>query len=96
MDWNDLFLKSILLLLVGSIMFFMITFYGRSYKEESSSNILTEGEKQLLKDYFNDPSVKDNLDKSYLDIVTETYNKNITILIGEINRLNEIINTNKN
>ena len=95
MDWNDIFLKSVLLLLVGSVIFFVGLFYNRSFKDESNKNILSENEKQLLKDYFNDPAVKDNLDKTYLDTVTEIYNKNINILIGEINRLNEIINSNK-
>jgi hypothetical protein len=92
MDWNDIFLKSILLLLVGSIVFFVALFYSRSYKEETHNNILSETEKQILKEYFNDPELKDNLDKAYLDNITEIYNKNINILISEITRLNNLLN----
>lgn len=94
MDLNDIFIKTILLLLVGSIIFFVVLFYTRSYKDELNGSSLTESEEQMLKDYFTDPVVKDNLDKTYLDKITDIYNKNLSLLMSEINRLNGIINSN--
>ena len=93
MDLNDLFLKSVLVILVSSLIFFVYIFYTKSNLDNSiTSTQLSESEKQLLKEYFNDPAVKDNLDKTYLDKISELYTKNYELLLNEINRLNQIMN----
>ena len=76
MDLNDLFLKGVLVILVSSLLFFVYIFYTKSSLENSSipSTQLSENEKQLLRDYFNDPAVKDNLDKTYLDKIAKLEN----------------------
>jgi uncharacterized ion transporter superfamily protein YfcC len=94
MNLNDIFVKLVLVSLIASIIFFVVVYYGKTYKDPDNTNLLTENEKQILKDYFKDNNLKDTLDKAYLDNITEIYNKNINILINEINRLNQL-NNNK-
>lgn len=89
MNFNDIFFKGILVMLLVCIMTCM--YYCHSHINNGSADTqvsLTESEKQLFKEYFNNPKIKDEQDKTYIDLMTEVHAKNIDILMKEINNLN--------